>query len=164
MNISNETVAQLKSMFTVSFYDQYTNEVAPELATEIYIGYEKINGSVTDANGYFYNAIHKTIKAGKKEITVDWVLSKVNADKTFKNFCDTFNKLINGKGLNAYPTSYGIGVFVAVGYRNSIQETKQKIEALINDLGIKYSTEYSEAGWVFRYKISRSQSNILKIA
>jgi hypothetical protein len=49
-------------------------------------------------------------------------------------------------GLSAYPTSYGIGIFVAYSYRNSATEAKLKIEKALNNVGVKYTTEYSSAG------------------
>jgi hypothetical protein len=30
----------------------------------------------------------------------------------------------------------------------------------LNSLGIEYTTEYSDANWVFRFKISKSKKNI----
>lgn len=159
MNISQTTIDTLKQLFTVSFYNNNANETEPKKATCLYIGCEKINGSTVDANGFFHNCIYKSIKTGVKEITVEWVLSKVNAEKTYTNFCSAFNKLLP-TGLNAYPTSYGIGVFVAIGFRNQINETKSTIEALLLGMDIVFNTEYSEAGWVFRYKISKSSQNI----
>ena len=161
MLISEATIQQIKDNYTVSFYDNNINEVDPKLATEIYIGAEIVNGSRVDKDGYLHNGIFKSIKTPTvQEVTYTWLMGKINADKTFKNFCTTFNKLINNKGLNCYPTSYGIGIFVAIGYRSSIADTKQQIETLLDNLGVKYTTEYSEGGWVFRYKISRAKENI----
>ncbi|NBT59176.1 hypothetical protein EBT16_10375, partial [bacterium] len=53
-------------------------------------------------------------------------MNKINEDKTFVNFCSTFNRLIKNKGINAYPTSYGIGVFSLFGGK-IIQEGKEEI-------------------------------------
>lgn len=150
MNISKNTIEVLNEMFSFCFYDEYVNEVDPELATEIHIGFNKEEG----------NYIGKSIKATKKEITVEYILDKISADKTFKNFSQYFNSVVSKFGLNAYATSYGIGIFVLINYRNQASEQKTKVENLLTELGIKFSTEYSEAGWVFRYKISKSSENI----
>lgn len=153
MNISKQTLEMLNEIFYFTFYDNFTNEVAMDKATELYIGFTK------DETEY----IGKSIKATKKEMTFDYIMSKINSDKTFKNFSSEFNKIISKYGLSAYPTSYGIGVFVAVGFRKSIEAIKTKIEDVLNSKGIIYKTEYSDAGWVFRYKISRSKENISKL-
>lgn len=149
MNISKNTIEILNEMFTFTFYDNYINEVEPSEATEIHIGYSKD-----------FQYIGKSVKATKKETTIEYILDKINADKTFKNFSEYFNKLVSNFGLSAYATSYGIGIFVAIGRRDKISESKNKVEKLLTDMGIKFSTEKSEAGWVFRYKISRSSENI----
>lgn len=159
MNISEETINILNELYYISFTDSNINSTTPLNATHLSIGFEKFNGKETDSNGYS-NYIGKTIKCpNKKEITLEWILSKLNTDNTFENFCEKFNKFIEGKGLNAYPTSYGIGVFSLFGGK-SIVEAKLEIETTLNFIGIKYTNEYSEAGWVFRYKISKAKENI----
>jgi hypothetical protein len=158
MNITQTTINELKELYTVHFYDNNCNIVKPEIATELNIGYELTNGNKVDANGML-KPIHKTIKATKKETTTEYVLAKINAGSTYMNFCTKFNKLLDS-GLNAYPTSYGIGVFVAIGFRKQIDSIKQCIEGKLTELGVMYTTEYSDAGWVFRYKISKSAANI----
>ena len=150
MNISKQTLEMLNEIFYITFYDNFTNKVAMDKATELHIGFTK------DETEY----IGKSIKATKKEMTFDYIMSKINSDKTFQNFSSEFNKVISKFGLSAYPTSYGIGVFVAFGFRKTINETKEKIEKALNEIGVNFTTEYSEAGWVFRYKISKATANI----
>ena len=151
MNISNSTIEALNELFSFTFYDDFTNEVEVSKATEIHIGF---------TIGEDVEYIGKTIKATKKETTLDYIMDKLNADKTFKNFSNHFNSIVSKFGLSAYATSYGIGVFVAVSYRNSASETKVKIEKILTDMGVKFTTKYSDAGWVFRYKISKATENI----
>ena len=43
------------------------------------------------------------------------------------------------------------------------RKQKKNIENLLNSLGLTYTTEYSDAYYVFRYKISKSKENIEKI-
>lgn len=150
MNISKQTLEMLNEIFYITFYDNFMNEVAMDKATELHIGFTK------DGTEY----IGKLIKATKKEMTFDYIMSKINSDKTFKNFSSEFNKVISKFGLSAYPTSYGIGFFVAFGFRKTINETKEQIEKSLNEIGVKFTTEYSDAGWVFRYKISKAAENI----
>ena len=156
MKISKETLQQLEQVYSFTLFDNNINEVEASKATEIYIGWEKINGELSAG-------IYKTIKAKKGEITFDWIADKLNSDVLYKSFAEHFNKIVSKFGLYGYPTTYGIGVFVAVGYRNSINETKTQITNVLNQMGVKYENEYSEAGWVFRYKISKAKDNISKI-
>lgn len=161
MNISKDTLDILNNMYSYHFNDANCNMVTDiNLATEIYIGCEKLNGAIIDADGFFINAIFKTIKATKKEMTIDYIMNKINTDKVYSNFSKEFNKIISKFGLGAYPTTYGIGVFVAIGFRESINSIKNEVEKALKGIGVKYLTEYSEAGWVFRYKISKSKENI----
>lgn len=152
MKISKKTIESLNGNFQYWFGDTNANEVSIEKATEL-------NISWVDENGC---ANRRTIKSLKSEITFDFIMTKINTDKDkiFIDFVKYFNKLISKEGLSAYPTTYGIGVFVAVGLKSNIDEQKTKVEKLLTKLKIKYSTEYSEAGWVFRYKISKSKENI----
>lgn len=163
MNISPETLEALNNMYTVQFYDEFGNEKTPSEATEMYIGYEKLDGKLVDDDGYFINHVGKTLKAPKKEVTIDWIVSRINSVSVFKNFSEYFNKIISKYGLSAYPTTYGIGVFVAVGHHDTINATQKKIEDVLNKLNVQYTTGYSDAGWVFRYKISKSSTNIQHI-
>lgn len=160
MNISKETISQLEEICTFRFTKDGYDDCDVNDATEIQIGYEKLNGNIIDEKGYIINYIGKAVKATKKEISIDYLLNRINTDKTFENFTKYFNKLLHGTGINAYPASYGIGIFVAIGFRNNIDKTKNDIESKLNELNIKYITGYSDAGWVFRYKISKSKENI----
>jgi hypothetical protein len=110
----------------------------------------------------------KTLKLPKKKLVdFDWVMNKINSEKTYKNFTESFKKLLASKGyknsINVYPTSYGIGVFVAMSYRNQTEEIKQNINELLETYRIDYTNESSDAGWVFRYKISKKKENIEKL-
>jgi hypothetical protein len=152
MNISKETIEQLETLYTISFIDDNYNDVSIDKASILIIGFEKEG-----------NYIGKTIKATKKEITLDYILNKINSENVYKNFCNTFKKLLNETSLTIYPTSYGIGVWVALSSRNQSNNLKGKIETLLKKHNILYTNEYSDAGWVFRYKISKSKDNINKI-
>lgn len=152
MNITKETIELLKKNYSIIFMDDFCNEVSVEKATELRIGFENtLEGT---------NYIGKSVKATKKETTFDYVVSKIQSDKIYKNFSNVFGKLVKKHGFSVYPTSYGIGVFCAIGLRSDIQSSKNKIDEMLKSFGIEYSTEYSDAGWVFRYKISKSSKNI----
>jgi len=147
MNISANTIKKLSADFQISFWDDNVNDVSVEEAVILHIGWDK------DGTGYF----GKDIKVTKKETTYEYVINKLNSDTIYKNFSEYFNTLISKKGLRGYPTTYGIGVECIFSPK---KEDKSNIETILNSLGVRYTTEYSEAGWVYRYKISKSKENI----
>lgn len=156
--IPDDLVASLEAAgYLTTFYNDDYNEVPVEQATKLSVF------SVTDwANDKV------TIKLPKsKVLTFDIVMSKLSQGSTYKNFAETFKNILNSKrqggGLIVYPTTYGIGIFVAVGSRGGIDEIKQEVEATLAEYGIQYTTEYSNARWVFRYRISKSAANIEKL-
>lgn len=153
MNITQQTIDSIKALgYTLHFQDEFINVVEPEKAIEMYIGYLKM--------GELIQYIGKTIKATKKETTVEYVMDKINAEKIYKNFSSEFNKAIREFGLNAYPTSYGIGVSVLFTSQSKESELTKVVEDALNKIGVAFKTEYSEAWWVFRFKISKSAENI----
>lgn len=154
MNISKQTIEILDSLYYYSFSDDFCNVVDAKNATELRIGFTK------DSEAQY---IGKSIKATKKETTIEYIQTKINADKVYINFSEHFNSIVKKFNVSAYPTTYGIGIFVGFGFRDAIDSIKQKIENVLTELGVKYSTEYSDARWVFRYKISKSIDNIEQI-
>ena len=52
---------------------------------------------------------------------------------------------------------------MAFNYKGSADVLRKKVEVLLEELGIEYSNEYSDAGWVFRYKIFKSKQNLARI-
>jgi hypothetical protein len=137
----------------VNYYDNNVNVVPKEKATNI---------SVFRFEPYYESVSIKL--PTKMQVTLEWVMNKVNNDKVYKSFAENFSKILKAKGyegLNAYPTTYGIGVFV--GFGKDIETTKKNVDDLLNSLGIEYSNEYSSAHWVWRYKISKSKENLEKI-
>lgn len=110
----------------------------------------------------------KTIKLPKKKLVdISYCLGKLNADSVYNNFVEEFETILEDNGIknsiNVYPTSYGIGIFVLFNFRNETTDLKTQISGILIDLGIDFKTEHSDAGWVFRYKISKSKENIEKL-
>lgn len=162
MNIKESTIAKLKELYIIEFVTE-TNifedtPVPPSQATHISILWEIVDGEKL-------LVMEKIKTPKKKEVTVEWVLNKLNKDSLYTNFASVFSKLLKEKGYgsSAYATSYGIGVFVAFGFRKNINAAIMNIEAMLNDLNIDYKTERSNAGWVFRFRLSKSQANINRI-
>ena len=144
--------------YKATFYDDNANEVPVGKATELRIGF------TTDGEAY----IGKSIKLPKtKQVDVNYVLEQLDKDNTYKSFADKFadalKKIGYSSGLNVYPTTYGIGVFVAFDYKGSSDKIKAEVKKLLDDAGIKYDTEYSDARMVYRYKISKAADNIERL-
>jgi len=159
MNISDITLENLNKLYSFTLTDDNINMVSKENATLLNIGFERNDKD-------FVNYIGKTIKATKKEITLDYIIEKINKDNVYINFCNDFKKLLPDEyknSINIYPTSYGIGIFVLFNYKNSTESIKSNIESILNKYDIEYKNEYSDAMYVFRYKISKSKENIEKI-
>ena len=69
----------------------------------------------------------------------------------------------NGIGRNfyIYPTTYGIGVWLV--YNFSAKEDIKRVDSILNEQGIEFRNEYSDAQWVWRYVISKAEANRLRI-
>ena len=136
--------------YSILYYtDNSTDQVSPEIATAI---------SVYRLEPYYEQKLIKLPK--KQQVTVDWIMDKLSSDSIYKSFTDKFEKLLNEKGIkgvNAYPTTYGIGIFILFGNTN---ETKERIDSLLKQYGIEFKNEYSDARYVYRYVISKSKENI----
>ena len=104
-----------------------------------------------------------------KLITTDYVLKLVEKDKKLYNgfyggFTLKMKELLKqegfDKGLNVYPTTYGIGVMVfwwhGDGYINHVKQ-------ILDSRGVEYYNEYSDARWVYRFKISKKKENLARI-
>lgn len=103
---------------------------------------------------------HKTIKLPKtKPIDLQYIIDKLEQKSIYNNLSKYLNKFFNYFGT-IYPTSYGIGV---MRFFTDVSKASAKIANWLNENNIEYSNEYSDAGWVYRFKISKSQENIKKL-
>ncbi len=158
MNIKPETISQLKQVYTFWFADKNFIETSDiDKAVEIHIGFE------LDEKGEPTNYISKSIKATKKEITFDYIVDKINQQNIYKSFATHFSKLLKPLNLQAYPTTYGIGIFVALNNKQKSETIQTEINNILNKHNVVYSNEFSDAHWVYRYKISKSKENIERI-
>lgn len=104
--------------------------------------------------------ISKWFKTPKnKEVTFDYIMNKLNQESIYRNLSDLFSKLC--KNIPVYPTTYGIGVdaFFNRDMKNEIKFIEDKLK----ELGIEYRNEFSEAGYVYRFIISKKSVNLQKI-
>ncbi len=156
------TLSELKGLgYIISLYSDYSKMIETNninKASHISVNFIKIDDEL--------EYVGKVISIPKREInqTTEYFISKLDSDKVYQNFSNEFNRIIKSKGFGytSYPTSYGIGVCL-IGLSKYINECKGQIESVLNELDVVFTTEYSDAHLVFRYKISKSKSNINRI-
>lgn len=108
-------------------------------------------------DGFNVTKWFKTPKA--KEITFDYIMTKINQESVYRNLSDLFSKLC--KNIPVYPTTYGIGIDAF--YNREMSNEIKMVENKLNELGIEYRNEFSEAGYVYRFVISKKSVNLEKI-
>lgn len=154
MNISQKTVERIKTE-----YPDYVVEFKASLN-------DFDDANITDANYIrLYNCDKRgklhfvSIKAPKnKEVTFGMVSVKMNTESSYRNLSQYLCKLFPGAWL--FATSYGIGYDAFLQSNESVKKNSQFISDRLNALGITFRTEYSDAYWIYRFKISKSAENI----
>ena len=102
-----------------------------------------------------------TVKLPKKKlITIDWLNEKLNKSSEFLNLTKYLNKIAYQYSLVCYPASYGIGICNIFG---KSAKSVERITTILDHNSIEYYNEYSDAAWVYRFKISKSIENINKL-
>ena len=159
-------------------YQSWNYETVAEYEKEI----KKFCDRIIDrhCDPYEYNKLYieydgklivKKENVKSKEITIEMIDKLIAKNEKaysgyYGEFAKNMQKLINDNGLadkfSVYPTTYGIGIWVIFNY--SAKEEINKVTKILNDRGIEYYNEYSEAGWVYRYKVSKKAGNIAKAA
>lgn len=112
--------------------------------------------------------VWETIKLPKKKkVTVKYVLKKFNKEKIYKSFAPKFEKLLRSQfpqwknTFNVYPTTYGIGV--SVFFNNEQNDMVTTIGKVLDTYGIAHTNEYSNARYVYRFKLSKSKENVKRM-
>lgn len=131
--------------------DWYNSEV-------LYIEYDE---------GDNHRTICQKVNVKSKLITVEYIDKLIAKDKkaysgTFGRFADAMNKVIKSLGYSGigavYPTTYGIGVWLFFNWR--AKENIAEVEAILKRNNVEYYNEYSDARYVYRFKISKKHANI----
>jgi len=161
-NVSKTFESDLRNEFNtaeqvyISFEDENCNNVEPNNATELAI-------TIIQSEG---DNIWERYKLPKKKLVdLKWVMNKINKDKVYESFAKDFKKILDGADLkdnfSLYPTTYGIGIHVV--FSNEPKELMKTVNRILTENDIDFRTEYSEAHWVFRYVISKSEVNIKRM-
>lgn len=102
-----------------------------------------------------------------KTITVEYVLKLVEKDRkvyagTYGKFAMAMQRLCKERGLTnkfcVYPTTYGIGIWLF--YNFNADKHIAQVEGIMKERNIEYYNEYSNARWVYRFKVSKKRENI----
>lgn len=105
------------------------------------------------------------IKLPKKKFVdagyiIDKVIKRVSTGST--NFRHIFEKLLNITGYSIYSTSFGFSVSTWQ-LSDDFHKDVNKISDLLDRHGVEYKNEYSDAHWVYRFKISKKRENLDKL-
>ena len=131
-----------------------------------------------EANPHEYNKLFveydgkmiiKKENVKSKEITIEMIDKLIAKNEkaykgTYGQFALQMQKLLKENKLNSVsvcPTTYGIGVWVI--YNWNADEQVQKVAKILKEKGVEFYNEYSEAGWVYRFKVSKKADNLAKI-
>lgn len=114
--------------------------------------------------------IRRKAKTKYGEITEEYIRDLIKREEKLYNgaygrVAILMRKLLDGNGFNdtmIYPTTYGIGVWAIFNW--NLEECKERVAKILDERGVDYSNEFSEAGWVYRFKISQRAGNLKKIA
>lgn len=143
MKIKKETISKMEElgyfvgMPVMSPQPGFYREVPYEEATHLYVGYRLIKAPKT------------------KEVTVDWLLSKINKETAYQNLSQYLRKVFSSC-VSVYPASYGVGVASLFSREDDINTVANKLKSL----GLKFRNELSDAGWVYRFVISKDTANM----
>lgn len=126
--------------------------------TKVYITYE--------GTKLFKRTVQK-LKCYNFEDILTWVEKDKKAySGAFGAFTEKMQSICKEMGYlkswSVYPTTYGIGVWVF--YNRNHKKDLNNVAELLNKLGVEYYTEFSDAEWVFRFKISKKSINIDKVS
>nr|WP_302584797.1 hypothetical protein [Paraprevotella clara]DAV71935.1 MAG TPA: hypothetical protein [Caudoviricetes sp.] len=149
MNITKETISKLEEFgYNVWADDKYGFVDMDDYKNATHIGI----GTKSDSDDWFCKSF-KT--PNEKEVTVEWVLSKINKESSYKNLSQYLRRIFD-YSISVYPASYGIGVDTFGNYKVTAKNISDKLE----ELGLKYRNEFSEGRWVYRFIVSKDSENM----
>lgn len=119
---------------------------------------------------YNNRTIVKRINQKSKKIDIAFIDKEIEKSKkqysgTYGKFADKMQRLLSDNNIEnnlvIYPTTYGIGVWYIYNWN------AKKHISLVTDIlernNIEYCNEFSDARWVYRFKISKKYANIGKL-
>lgn len=118
---------------------------------------------------YSGRLIIQKINTRSKEITAEYIDKLIEKnDKAYNGyygeFAEKMTAILTANGISdicVYPTQYGIGVWVI--FNHQAEDDIKTVTDILEHYGVEYYNEYSEAGWVYRFKVSKKAANINKL-
>lgn len=120
----------------------------------------------------YMNDIQFVIKNLTKygEVTKEFIENKINRElkkynSPYGDFAKQMKHLLDKTEISAwsiYPTTYGIGIWTFYNYH--AKENAQFVEKLLKEKHIEFYNEWSDAAWVYRFKISKEKENLKRIS
>ena len=144
---SNEKM--LKSFIT-AFCNKYF-EPNPEAYNKIYGGKQYFWNEKTDEQKEYAYFNHRSNMYSKKHL-LEQIESNFNKKEIETALCR----------YGFYNTEYGIGIF-CFWETDFVKSSINKMKNHLNELNIPYSNEYSDARWVYRFKINITKQTHLNI-
>jgi len=112
----------------------------------------------------FKDSKQKTIKLPKtKTIDKSYIKNEIEKwlNSKYKNLQKVFS-ILNIKG-DIYYTSFGFSYVCWFKEQGQFNKDITSIKNKLNELNIKYKNEFSDAMWVYRFRISKNINNLNKI-
>lgn len=170
MNITKETITQFENESGLGVYIGFgLRTFTHELAEFLRLGGKLQDASSLQILGFdketdaFINVNFNTPK--NKEITTSYLFDKVdkhlNRESTYKNLRCIFERLL--PSYSFYATTYGIGMDALFKSHEVVKRDAHKLHQYLTDNHIEFHNEYSDAGWVWRFVIAKTKTNIDKI-
>ena len=168
MNITKETIKQFEQESGLSIFIGF----GLRTITESLPDFLRKGGKLSEATSLqilgfdkddFIDINFNTPK--NKKITTAYLFDKVdkylNRESVYKNLSNVFVKLL--PSYTFYATTYGIGMDALFRSHEQVKRDINKLQQYLNKNNIEFYNEYSDAGWVYRFVISKSANNIAKI-
>lgn len=112
--------------------------------------------------------VYTQFKAPKqKEVNFEYLMHKLSLfyskESSYKNLAEVFKKLVTSYSSRFYVTSYGVGFDTFMLSHEQVLAATKQLEEYLTSHSISFSNEYSDACWVYRFKIGKSRDNLERI-
>lgn len=164
MNVSIDTLRRFEIEADATIYIGWGLRTISVTISEFVNSRESIDEATT-LEIYSKDGFCKFVAPKSKEITIEYLFDRLNKytkqGLAYENLSGLFRKLL--PSCNFYATSCGVGLDAFLKSHERVLEVAQPLVEILLKNGIDFNTEYSDAAWVFRFKISKSKDNIEKL-
>ena len=167
MKINKETIKRFQEETGLFLYFGLTARsfmLAPEEFTQYSYTFEEC--SYVQILGFTEEQYVCTqFKAPKqKEVDFEYLMHKLSLfyskESSYKNLAEVFKKLVASCSSRFYVTSYGIGFDTFMLSHEQVLAATKQLEDYLTSHNISFDNEYSDAYWVYRFKIGKSCDNL----